>query len=107
MVQRSAREEDSLLSQRKEYEEMLTQQRRLYGEKMTELDKLHSQRKVSGHTPHTHTLSLFLSFSHTPYTLSLSHTQEYEAELEMLQGQKKSYEAKMEEYEGLQLQKKV
>jgi flagellar biosynthesis chaperone FliJ len=76
MVQRSAREEDSLVSQRKEYENMLSQQRGLYGEKMTELEKLHSQRK------------------------------EYEAELEMLQEQKKSYEAKVEEYEALQLQKK-
>lgn len=46
MVQRSAREEDSLISQRKEYEKMLSQQRGLYEEKMTELDKLHSQRKV-------------------------------------------------------------
>ena len=46
MVQRSAREEDSLVSQRKEYENMLSQQRGLYGEKMTELEKLHSQRKV-------------------------------------------------------------
>ena len=33
--------------------------------------------------------------------------QEYEAELEMLQEQKKTYEEKMEEYEALQLQKKV
>ena len=33
--------------------------------------------------------------------------QEYEAELEMLQDQKKTYEEKMEEYEALQLQKKV
>ena len=47
MVQRSAREEDSLVSQRKEYEKMLGQQRGLYGEKMSELEKLHSQRKVS------------------------------------------------------------
>ena len=46
MVQRSAREEDSLVSQRKEYEKMLSQQRGLYGEKMSELEKLDSQRKV-------------------------------------------------------------
>jgi hypothetical protein len=76
MVQRSAKEEDSLTSQRIEYEKVLTQQRRLYEEKMTELEKLHTQRK------------------------------EYEAELEMLQEQKKTYEEKMEEYEALQLQKK-
>ena len=47
MVQRSAKEEDSLISQRKEYEKVLTQQRQLYEEKMTELNKLHTQRKVS------------------------------------------------------------
>ena len=46
MVQRSAREEDSLVSQRMEYEKMLSQQRGLYGEKMSELEKLDSQRKV-------------------------------------------------------------
>ena len=46
MVQRSAKEEDSLTSQRIEYEKVLTQQRRLYEEKMTELEKLHTQRKV-------------------------------------------------------------
>ena len=47
MAQRSAKEEDSLTSQRKEYEKVLTQQRRLYEEKMAELDQLHTQRKVS------------------------------------------------------------
>ena len=46
MVQRSAKEEDSLLSQRLEYERVLAQQRRLYEEKMSELKQLHTQRKV-------------------------------------------------------------
>ena len=109
MVQRSAQEEVSLVSQRKEYEKMLTQQRRLYEDKMTELDKLHSQRKVSGSLSlPSPPLSLSLSLSMFSLPPSLSpHTQEYEAELEMLQDQKKSYEAKVEEYEALQLQKKV
>ena len=97
MVQRSAKEEDSLVSQRKEYEKVLAQQRQLYEEKMTELDKLHSQRKVS-ELP----LSPVLCSMCDVYT-----SQEYEAELEMLQEQKKTYEEKMEEYEALQLQKKV
>ena len=48
MVQRSAKEEDSLVSQRQEYEKVLSQQRRLYDDKMTELEQLHTQRKVSG-----------------------------------------------------------
>ena len=47
MVQRSAKEEDSLMSQRNEYEQMLTQQRRLYEENLTELNRVNSQRKVS------------------------------------------------------------
>ena len=34
-------------------------------------------------------------------------SQEYEEELEMLQEQKTTYEAKIEEYEAMQLQKKV
>ena len=46
MVQRSSQEEESLVSQRVEYERELTQQRQFYEEKVTELDRLQSQRKV-------------------------------------------------------------
>ena len=97
MVQRSAEEEESLLSQKMEYEKVLAQQRQLYEEKMTELDELHSQRKVS-ELP----LSPVLCSMCDVYT-----SQEYETELEMLQEQKKTYEEKVKEYEALQLQKKV
>ena len=97
MIQMSAEEEESLVSQKTEYEKVLAQQRQLYEEKTTELDKLHSQRKVS-ELP----LSPVLCSMCDVYT-----SQEYEAELEMLQEQKKTYEEKMEDYRALQQQKKV
>ena len=48
MAQRSSQEEESLISQRMEYEKILDEQKQLYQEKVTELDRLHSQRKVFG-----------------------------------------------------------
>ena len=70
----------------------------VYDASVKELEDLHTEKNVS---------LWCVELSHLLYLCALYMSQVYEAELEMVQEQKKTYEAKMEEYEALQLQKKV
>ena len=103
-------DQETLLSQRQEFEGMLDTQRMDYEHKIGELDVVQKEKKVC-----TCTLYVQLQFGQ-PRTHLIHHTklycvcffvQEYELELETLQQQKKDYEEKLKEIDILQGEKEV